>query len=199
MASLSTDSDFNPRSYKRSDFVIPLLTIPVLISIHAPTRGATSVPSVLQITLLFQSTLLQEERHLHPGTATRTATNFNPRSYKRSDICCICIPNIFDISIHAPTRGATICLPPYKFQASNFNPRSYKRSDDVTMQHLTAASRISIHAPTRGATQSQSAYFRRPCISIHAPTRGATGFFSKAFKHFNFNPRSYKRSDCKWC
>ena len=78
----------------------------------------------------FQSTLLQEERHSDYYTylptqlisihaPTRGATfcyfkdikrilNFNPRSYKRSDLSVLdsCSQNT-TISIHAPTRGAT--------------------------------------------------------------------------------------------
>ena len=61
------------------------------------------------IQILFQSTLLQEERQLD---------------------CALKI-SIFNISIHAPTRGATIGIPSLPYQK-----------------------KISIHAPTRGATQS---------------------------------------------
>ncbi len=35
-------TDFNPRSYKRSDVVEELNTYKSAISIHAPTRGATA-------------------------------------------------------------------------------------------------------------------------------------------------------------
>ena len=56
--------DFNPRSYKRSDDIIVFKFILSVISIHAPTRGAT--------------------RAAWHNTAT--TCNFNPRSYKRSDI-----------------------------------------------------------------------------------------------------------------
>ena len=34
-----------------------------------------------------------------------------------------------DISIHAPTRGATFCFRNVNSVIINFNPRSYKRSD----------------------------------------------------------------------
>ncbi len=56
--------------------------------------------------------------------------HFNPRSYKRSDDpeFDLFSPK-FEISIHAPTRGATD------------NQRDFYRHND-----------ISIHAPTRGAT-----------------------------------------------
>ena len=99
-----------------------------LISIHAPTRGAT----ILHRTTAyhFQSTLLQEERQFGEPI-TSFLPYFNPRSYKRSDDLQLCylfllllfqstllqeerLPVIYDvmtvlfISIHAPTRGATV-------------------------------------------------------------------------------------------
>ena len=87
--------------------------------------------------LLFQSTLLQEER-LAEGieTVQRGA-----------------------ISIHAPTRGAT------EFRSNNLQ-----------------AETISIHAPTRGATVNGKSQTYYTTISIHAPTRGAT--FIKLFFDF---------------
>ena len=76
------------------------------------------------------------------------------------------------ISIHAPTRGATIYL--FKIFASAF---------------------ISIHAPTRGATMCVQKCVKEIIISIHAPTRGATWYTIFTISEKNFNPRSYKRSD----
>ena len=106
-------------------------------SIHAPTRGATYAPiSSLTIPLLFQSTLLREER---------------PDKILELE----CWRNF---SIHAPTRGATKdsdhVLDVTIFQSTLlreerptgtdiiieyttvFNPRSYARSDQEG-QHLT--------------------------------------------------------------
>ena len=55
------------------------------------------------------------------------------------------------ISIHAPTRGATIDDYDRMMEEINFNPRSYKRSDNK--DNIAASNLlISIHAPTRGAT-----------------------------------------------
>ena len=120
------------------------------ISIHAPTRGATVNRFYKEVFFIFQSTLPQGERRMemifimclidfnprsHKGSDGGNGgkyvyyLHFNPRSHKGSDIT---IPQEYAdsiISIHAPTRGATIsgfqCLP---------------------------SIRISIHAPTRGAT-----------------------------------------------
>ena len=76
---------FNPRSHERSDFTGDYTFEVTLISIHAPTRGATSLKA----------------------TEYKLSIDFNPRSHERSDNY---IPDEFKsyiISIHAPTRGAT--------------------------------------------------------------------------------------------
>ena len=130
---------------------MPLMRRKLCISIHAPTRGATSIFILLLTTQLFQSTLLQEER-LNEVCIRLQDVYFNPRSYKRSDILLTC-------------GQAELWR--------NFNPRSYKRSDEQGLL-LRLPISISIHAPTRGATLCQRLLFHKETISIHAPTRGAT-------------------------
>ena len=123
------------------------------ISIHAPTRGATALPlSYKPVMRVFQSTLPREERQSLSSFITKIFY-FNPRSHERSDFSATCSHsphryfnprshersdtkiynecNYIDISIHAPTRGATMSVAWY--QGYNL---------------------ISIHAPTRGATIS---------------------------------------------
>ena len=56
-----------------------------VISIHAPTRGATSLKA----------------------TEYKLSIDFNPRSHERSDIAKNHGYEFKYISIHAPTRGAT--------------------------------------------------------------------------------------------
>ena len=99
--------------------------------------------------------------------------DFNPRSYKRSDNSKLLLSPGTMISIHAPTRGATLISASRLPYHLNFNPRSYKRSDSLS-QSFSATLPISIHAPTRGATISLDVAFSHISISIHAPTRGAT-------------------------
>ena len=61
------------------------LTLSILaISIHAPTRGATWSPSKSASLITFQSTLPREERLLF-RIARCNINNFNPRSHERSD------------------------------------------------------------------------------------------------------------------
>ena len=77
------------------------------LSIHAPTRGATVVSLKCYIQIFFQSTLLQEERLVN-FTHIGILNAFNPRSYKRSDLDLYVTQNRDRLSIHAPTRGATM-------------------------------------------------------------------------------------------
>ena len=79
----------------------------LMLSIHAPTRGATSMEYLLFLFPNFQSTLLQEERPPHTHTSRKPSPTFNPRSYKRSDVQDNSITPFRNLSIHAPTRGAT--------------------------------------------------------------------------------------------
>ena len=147
---------------------------------------------------LFQSTLPREERQ-------QTAA----ADVKREDI-----------SIHAPTRGATQklgiasvkmydfnprshersdpCGWCYRLRQIYFNPRSHERSDGDVNKIDCGGSVISIHAPTRGATFVPRRISRYIVISIHAPTRGAT-YDQDMYNEqaVNFNPRSHERSDCQ--
>ena len=77
--------------------------------------------------------------------------HFNPRSYKRSDWWNHLKAERLNISIHAPTRGATmrkgtavVCL---EFQSTLLQEERPSRECGCTV-----SCRISIHAPTRGAT-----------------------------------------------
>ena len=54
--------NFNPRSHERSDETYKTLYISDLISIHAPTRGATILCNHRGLVFGFQSTLPREER-----------------------------------------------------------------------------------------------------------------------------------------
>ena len=104
-----------------------------IISIHAPTRGATPCSECFQTFSVFQSTLPREERPM-PFTFFTRFKYFNPRSHERSDGATVLLnTEVFKISIHAPTRGATLYAPAY------FSKKG-----------------ISIHAPTRGATKCTS-------------------------------------------
>ena len=54
--------NFNPRSHEGSDAVLPWAGSFKTISIHAPTRGATSMVHTIEMMCIFQSTLPRGER-----------------------------------------------------------------------------------------------------------------------------------------
>ena len=77
------------------------------------------------------------------------------------------------ISIHAPTWGATISSGVYPLTTLNFNPRTHVGCDACATWEVST-SPISIHAPTWGATGLMGRGLDSAKISIHAPTWGAT-------------------------
>ena len=105
-----------------------------------------------------------------------------------------------NISIHAPARGATLSIasitPTKKFQSTL--PRGERPARGATSCTISAitVNTISIHAPARGATFYGWKHWGLLFISIHAPARGATSNFSAiAGEQKNFNPRSREGSD----
>ena len=123
-----------------------------LISIHAPTRGATLLPSLASripdISIHAPTRGATEEHQCKPAQKHY----FNPRSHEGSDPNFqLFFQNLFafqstlprgerprcscgcllcgKISIHAPTRGATVSTCSLSTRYSNFNPRSHEGSD----------------------------------------------------------------------
>ena len=99
----------------------------------------------------FRSTPPREGR-LFGDQAFNVGYGFDPRPHARGDQGSRGSHGRQEVSIHAPTRGAT-----------------------AVHQHLLRALRVSIHAPTRGATATPTDAPVLARVSIHAPTRGATG------------------------
>ena len=146
--------------------------------------------------LRFQSTLPRGERPRSNIITGCSLCNFNPRSHEGSDAQSEILRQKNIISIHAPTRGATILVTFMEYPdgisihaptrgatlrewndgqyTGNFNPRSHEGSDDKLLSSGLYCIDISIHAPTRGATVDHAVVHKQYKISIHAPTRGAT-------------------------
>ena len=165
--------DFNPRSHKGSD------------PRHSPTGLMWQK---------FQSTLPQGERHISPCHSAKMLLfqSTLPQGERQNTTVQEDISDI--ISIHAPTRGATLCstgtLFIYGFQSTL--PQGERRSPLVFSSNITS---ISIHAPTRGATRQR--WYRR-CPPYFNP-RSHKGSDCSSQKNRSsqsyFNPRSHKGSD----
>ena len=99
------------------------------------------------------------------------------------------------VSIHAPTWGATPSEMHSHSRHASFNPRSHVGSDGVPAP-FPLRSAVSIHAPTWGATQRVVELLAVDDVSIHAPTWGATlRRLSPEWWPHGFNPRSHVGSD----
>ncbi len=143
---------FNPRTHMGCDVLsVDGSDIPIPVSIHAPTWGATSDTDDAFFTNLFQSTHPHGVRRLL-NVIRRLRICFNPRTHMGCD---------------KPRNG-------FATQKSSFNPRTHMGCDQVDLmvaqKHLT----VSIHAPTWGATIHSFIFDETFKVSIHAPTWGAT-------------------------
>ena len=140
--------NFNPRSHEGSDVGGFCGTVgALLISIHAPTKGATQWRSNRNEIFGFQSTLPRRERLTQEGV-TFNNLHFNPRSHEGSDHTPN-LPVFFDsISIHAPTKGATE-VPDGLIMAMGFQSTLPRRERPVSTKFACSSIRFQSTLPRR--------------------------------------------------
>ena len=167
-----------------------------VVSIHAPTRGATLKGSLRPRSKTFQSThphgvrqkyidLLVQLLKVSIHAPTRGATyngkwegignEVSIHAPTRGATCDIrvCQP-VLNVSIHAPTRGATTLGKHRHSNIISFNPRTHTGCD---MSFLYVAISIVVFQSTHPhgvRLKFAMGYAERVKVSIHAPTRGAT-------------------------
>ena len=146
----------------------------------------------------FQSTLPRGERRWRNSEMPRR-TYFNPRSREGSDICHqLFVKCEFDISIHAPARGATCVALACGSKSTNFNPRSREGSDP--RRSISKSKSISDFNPRSREGSDESSQRRRiqPVFYFNPRSReGSDLHFILTFIKvcFYFNPRSREGSD----
>ena len=105
--SMFSQNRFNPRPCERGDGMAYRVGGRVLVSIHAPARGATKVARLMAADFAFQSTPLREGRRTNLNF-NPAKQSFNPRPCERGDqVCPLRHQSYRQVSIHAPARGAT--------------------------------------------------------------------------------------------
>ena len=171
---LSATIDFNPRSHEGSDDTI--FRRDVCFLYFNPRSHEGSDPNENQdywANTGFQSTLPRGERP-QCKVIGYTVSNFNPRSHEGSD-CHTHKERQFSvpISIHAPTRGATLQIVIRQHRRCDFNPRSHEGSDNAYDHTLFLITTFQSTLP-RGER------------------RGMTSVVSN---QKDFNPRSHEGSD----
>ena len=144
----------------------------------------------------FQSTLPRGERRNFPNSSTsgNLFQSTLPRG-ERHDIIQL-MAEWLDISIHAPTRGATYRLVE-RFSRGIFQS-TLPRGERQVHTHATLVIKIiSIHAPTRGATKTTGADRPEPTNFNPRSHEGSdTAIAGLVCSVIDFNPRSHEGSDC---
>ena len=124
-----------------------------LVSIHAPTRGATD-----------KANDLCPHQSVSIHAPTRGATTSTS-----------CRRILQTVSIHAPTRGATDKGLLYRGWHLGFNPRTHEGCDIYcSVQFISVL--VSIHAPTRGATDKTERHFNVKMFQSTHPRGVRQGF-----------------------
>ena len=102
----------------------------------------------------------------------------------------------WNISIHAPAKGATLMDSETLFSLKHFNPRSRKGSDVRLRFCVHCSKSFQSTLPQRERRYSDGVSEDIVSISIHAPAKGATSLSSGCkSSQTDFNPRSRKGSD----
>ena len=145
---------FNPRTHTGCDYPFCEYT-GIFFSFNPRTHTGCDIEELVskKVHSLFQSTHPHGVRLMPPKKKSKEKT----------------------VSIHAPTRGATILVRPVITIPVCFNPRTHTGCD-LFGWLLWGIDDVSIHAPTRGATRQkmENGAWEDCVVSIHAPTRGAT-------------------------
>ena len=164
-----------------------------IVSIHAPTRGATATARMEFLEVLFQSTHPHGVR-LFYTTMTRIRTCFNPRTHTGCDKyqrLCLTSLQRFNPRTHTGCDEVKFCAEIEERMFQSTHPHGVR----LNQINQSVGSRVSIHAPTRGATEALSVINATLPVSIHAPTRGATLSRPHSSRDNCFNPRTHTGCD----
>ena len=144
-----------------------------IISIHAPTRGATGPKGRDRSALEISIHAPTRGATGSPDAAAVKAMNFNPRSHKGSDGKDLCFCRFHKAFQSTLPQGERQFLTLCQFLPYDFNPRSHKGSDTL-----------------HRANRSEFLNFNP---RSHKGSDGNRLWSTKIYKHFN--PRSHKGSD----
>ena len=123
-------SCFNPRPCARGDVAwFGEFRTYHRVSIHAPARGATTLPSSMYSGKYSFNPRPCARGDPGQGRDDRVVHRFNPRPCARGDELSGHVWPLWPVSIHAPARGATMTNPGAGYQTTGFNPRPCARGD----------------------------------------------------------------------
>ena len=143
---------------------------------------------------IFQSTLPREERQIQ-FKMLDVENYFNPRSHERSDALLILCRQLWHISIHAPTRGAThiLCYQVYQLIFQSTLPRE-ERQFGVIIKLLDIVFQSTLPREERPPASEYRKYYDKFQSTLPREERLCAAHpLSAALAYFN--PRSHERSD----
>ena len=123
----------------------------LVVSIHAPTRGATQYGNVV----------------------SKYFSGFNPRTHTGCDVSRLDLLTSARRFQSTHPHGVRPTYSVLRLRFACFNPRTHTGCDR-SERIICVSGKVSIHAPTRGATNYDIVLGDFNKVSIHAPTRGAT-------------------------
>ena len=147
---------------------------PCCVSIHAPGRGATTqINSTKQIQTCFNSRT-REGCDDYGDRVQSRLVGFNSRTREGCDATGDACRRRYDVSIHAPGRGATVSSSGCRYQRRGFNSRTREGCDSI--DDITYRLYILFQFTHPGGVRQYIPRKHRGslCVSIHAPGRGAT-------------------------
>ena len=168
-------SSFNPRAHAGRD-PISRNTSPTRAMFQSTRpRGARQNPAMTFYVAMSFNPRAHAGRDANPPADQPPTPRFNPRAHAGRDPGADKYISISEVSIHAPTRGATQFAQGMRTLCNGFNPRAHAGRDfpavaagatgecfnprahagrDLSVCHRSAVGNVSIHAPTRGATKA---------------------------------------------
>ena len=100
------------------------------------------------------------------------------------------------VSIHAPTRGATTFCLSALLRQNSFNPRTHTGCDSMILSTGICAVEFQSTHPHGVRLKTKYKNKKEQKVSIHAPTRGATFCINhKIIRILCFNPRTHTGCD----
>ena len=99
---------FNPRSHKGSDVIVLLHTATKIYFNPRSHKGSDLIRQPIAVLATDFNPRSHKGSDYKTNVVSDFNNNFNPRSHKGSDSLCFCTQQPKFISIHAPTRGATL-------------------------------------------------------------------------------------------
>ena len=170
---------------------------PRRVSIRAPTRGATGLEGRVRARDRFNPRAHEgrdHRAHAHHGIGAGFQSA-RPRG-ARLHLAAARMPAC-DVSIRAPTRGATCTRNCSRSAATCFNPRAHE-GRDKRRPELEGQRRFQSARPRGARHRCLRHYPLTKRVSIRAPTRGATlGLASPRSRYSGFNPRAHEGRDSR--